>query len=92
MELKIINKELFCRVCGFIYENEPPWGDDNESPSHELCICCCCEFGYEDSNLVSIRNYRNNWIKNGSKWSGINFKPNNWSLEKQLKNIPSKYL
>jgi hypothetical protein len=31
------------------------------------------------------------WIKNGSKWSWPKNKPENWSLEEQMKNVPENF-
>ncbi|MBN6075083.1 hypothetical protein HYE60_07480 [Aggregatibacter actinomycetemcomitans] len=83
------NNEYICRICGLI-QDEPTWEDDN--PSYNLCPCCGVEFGYEDTTLASIRNYRNKWANSGYKWVELNIKPQNWNLDEQLKNIPASYL
>jgi hypothetical protein len=79
-----------CRVCGFELSS-PPWGDDGESPSWEICPCCGTEFGYEDCTQVSSRVRRNRWISFGMKWFNEREKPANWSFEWQEKNIPAEY-
>jgi len=56
-----------CRVCGLRQESKV-WGEDGKSPTFEMCACCGVEFGYEDSNLKSIRRYRENWLAEGHKW------------------------
>jgi hypothetical protein len=79
-----------CRVCGL--QQELPWGENGKDPSWDICDCCGVEFGYEDCQLTVIRNYRETWIQSGAKWRNEKFKSDNWSLEKQLKNIPSQFL
>ncbi len=80
----------YCRVCG-LYHEDPPWGYDNKTASHDICSCCGTEFGYEDCNLKSIRQMRQRWIAEGTHWFEPKRKPENWNLEEQLKNIPLKY-
>ena len=49
------------------------------------------EFGYEDSDLASIRKYRESWIVSGCNWfldTGIK---KEWNFLEQLKNIPDTY-
>jgi rubredoxin len=81
----------YCRVCGYLYD-EPTWDPVTEIPSHNICFCCGVEFGYEDSTIDSIRKYRQEWLNNKAKWFNRKRKPADWSLEKQLENIPSEYL
>ncbi|MCF8374254.1 MAG: hypothetical protein K9H64_21715 [Bacteroidales bacterium] len=79
---------LFCRVCGYEYEDETkPWYDD-EYPSYEICLCCGVHFGISDTDLTQIREYRENWIKAGAVFFQRNSKPHNWNLNKQLELIP----
>jgi hypothetical protein len=80
-----------CRICGLLQE-DPPWGEDDKTPSFEICACCGVEFGYEDINFVSIRNYRARWLEEGAEWFDVKAKPMEWNLEEQLKNIPSEFL
>lgn len=75
----------YCRVCGFEQE-DPPWGQDGNTPSFEICDCCGVEFGYEDRLDKSIQKYRENWINNGAKWHKPGKKPQEWCLNEQLKN------
>ena len=83
--------ELFCRVCGLLYEI-PPWGESGEDPSFGICDCCGTEFGYEDHQLSSIIRKRKEWINNGCKWHRKRVKPPaNWSAVESLKRIPDKY-
>ncbi len=85
------NEELyFCRICGFRYYNLP-WGENNDNPSREICPCCGVEFGYEDSNLLGIQRYRKKWLETGAKWFEPRERPDDWSLEKQLEQIPKQY-
>ena len=82
---------FFCRVCG-LYRPEMPWGEDEETPSFEICPCCGVEFGNEDYAIASIRHYRENWLKKGGKWFNYRLKPDDWNIEIQMKQISSKYL
>ncbi len=81
----------FCRICG-LKQLEPPWGFDNDSPSHDICACCKTEFGYEDSSLKAIKVNRARWLQSGSDWWHPEQKPENWSREEQMKNIPPQFL
>ncbi len=36
-----------CRVCGYDMQY-PIWDDDGLGPTHDICACCGCEFGYDD--------------------------------------------
>lgn len=86
------NKELYtCRVCG-AEQLDAPWGDDEESPTYNICDCCGVEFGYEDATLQSVKQYRAKWLDSGAKWNHKKSKPDNWSSEEQLSHIPEKYL
>ena len=80
----------YCRVCGLLCDTNQ-WGDDGGLPSYDICDCCGVEFGYEDYTLDSIRKYRDNWRKNGAKWFNPKAKPDNWSLQEQMNNIPVEY-
>ncbi|HEU4607158.1 MAG TPA: hypothetical protein VFS31_03550, partial [Chitinophagaceae bacterium] len=60
-------KQHNCRICG-LYFDDAPWGDDNNSPTYEICPCCGVEFGDEDYILESIRKYRQRWINQGYNW------------------------
>lgn len=85
------NEDLFhCRVCG-LRLTDPPWGYDNQTPLFEFCPCCGVEFGYQDSTLKGIREFREQWLKNGGKWDDESERIDNWNLEEQLKQLPEKY-
>jgi len=86
------NNLKICRVCGF--ENETLiWGEDENTPSFDLCPCCGAEFGFDDPNIESVRKYRSFWIiEKELKWTFPEFKPKEWSFLKQLKNISKKWI
>ncbi len=84
-------KNNICKVCG-LFQDELPWGEDGNSPSFEICSCCGVEFGYEDSSIESIKQFRDNWIISGANWFNFKKKPDRWRLEKQLGNVAKKYL
>lgn len=79
-----------CRVCGF-YMMDPPWGEDNQSPTYEMCFCCGVEFGNQDYTVESTFEYRRKWLKNGAEWDDSDKKPHDWNLEKQMWNLPEAY-
>lgn len=84
------NNEYVCRICGFV--NDDITWEDGIYPSYNICPCCGVEFGYEDSDLVSIKNYRDNWLSGGANWfRDIGLKRENWDLLSQLNNIPEVY-
>ena len=82
------HRNRFCRVCGYKLKFSP-WGEDNDTPTYEICPCCGAEFGCDDYNLESIKAYREKWIKAGAKWFNPKMMPDNWNLEKQLHNMKS---
>lgn len=83
------DNEYICRVCGLV-QNDITW-ECGVYPSHNICSCCGVEFGYEDSTINLIHNYRTEWIRNGTKWFNPSLKPQKWSYLKQLENIYDKY-
>jgi hypothetical protein len=85
------DERKICRVCGLYSDDFYPWGEDGNTASFEICFCCGTQFGYEDNNINATRANREKWIKNGAKWFNPKYKPENWSLEDQLKNIPEEY-
>ncbi len=79
-----------CRVCG-LDQWEPPWGNNNSSPSYQICVCCGVQFGLEDETLEQIIEYRKNWLATGATWFNQQQKPDDWDLDEQLQGIPDKY-
>jgi hypothetical protein len=79
-----------CRVCGLL-QPEPPWGKDGRTPSFNICDCCGVEFGYEDCTLGGILNYRNEWLSKGAKWGQPKARPQDWALDKQMRQIPLEF-
>ncbi|KON79178.1 hypothetical protein APS47_01540 [Leptospira kirschneri serovar Mozdok] len=80
-----------CRICGF----DPgyfPWGADGKSPDFTFCPCCGCEFGYQDSSLAGIKNWRKKWEQRGYAWDEPGQRPENWDLEQQLASIANEFL
>ena len=86
------NSELnYCRVCGFREDVDLPWGADGKTASFTICSCCGVQHGYEDDSLDGVRAYREHWISDGCKWFCRPRKPENWSLDEQLANVPDAY-
>ncbi len=81
---------LACRVCGNI-QDDPPWGEDGKNPTYDICDCCGVEFGYGDCNIDAIKSFREKWFEEGATWKYPKEKPINWSLEKQLTQIPQEF-
>lgn len=79
-----------CRVCG-LYRDTPPWGEDGESPTYEICPCCNVEFGYEDYTVESVKKFREKWIQSGAAWLEEESKPLNWNSERQLEDVPERF-
>ncbi|MDS0525033.1 hypothetical protein NNC19_05015 [Clostridium sp. SHJSY1] len=80
-----MNKYI-CPVCGYDELEEAP-RDETGRPSFDICDCCGVKFGYEDCTKKSIKKYRDKWIKEGCNWTSEELKPDEWNIEKQLKNI-----
>ena len=82
-----------CRVCG-LYEPHyaPPWGEDGESPSDDICSCCGIHAGLGLDEVGQIREHRVKWFARGCTWSYPEDKPENWDLAEQLKNIRPDYI
>ena len=88
----MINKinKLSCKVCGNIQE-DPPWGEDGQCPTYDICDCYGTEFGYGDCTLKAIKTSRACWLAKGAQWKCLEEKPKDWCLREQLKNIPEIY-
>ena len=78
--------EYICRDCGSEYKS-PTWDSENGA-SFNICNCCGVEFGIQDSSYKGVIDYRNEWTLNGFQWIYKQFKPIDWNIEEQLKNIP----
>lgn len=83
----MVNDKQVCKVCGLFYPEFYPWGDNGETPSHDICDCCGIEFGYEDNNAQSAKQARQKWLDGGANWSNPEKKPEKWDLQEQLKNV-----
>lgn len=79
-----------CRVCGRDF-GEPVWGEHGDCPTFFICPCCGVEFGYGDFTSEAIKNWRERWIRSGTKWRDEKDKPADWDLEKQLSQIPKQF-
>lgn len=79
-----------CRVCGLFHE-DPPWGEDDKTPTYEICSCCGVEFGYGDTTLENVRALRGGWLSSGCEWLEPSDKPKNWDAEEQIKMIPEHF-
>ena len=84
-----------CRVCGLEYTDYYPWGEDGQSATYDICVCCGCEFGYDDDENASGKGtfaYRQEWFDKGIPLNAPNseYLPTYWTvnhLKSQLSNI-----
>ncbi len=81
-------KKFTCPICGYDSLDEPPYSENNQIPSWDICDCCGMEFG--TCSKVYFDEYRKKWILDGSKWFLEKSKPKNWNLINQLENINLK--
>jgi hypothetical protein len=88
--MKNDDRRCFCKVCG-LDQGFEPWGEDGETPSFDICGCCGVQFGYQDCNVEYVKKFREKWFKNGAEWHCPKERPENWSLEEQMKNIPEEF-
>lgn len=79
---------MHCRVCGLL-QDEPIWGDDGECPTFNICACCGCEFGTEDSSSGGVTRHRASWVATGVAWFDPSRTPADWSRDEQLEHSPS---
>lgn len=84
------DEKFYCRVCGLKFD-EPPWGENDDAPGYDICECCGCEAGLDDTHYRGIQLYRTQWLETGANWFCPKEKPLDWDLFAQLKNIPEKY-
>jgi hypothetical protein len=85
------NETLYrCRVCGWKLP-DPPWGMDGRTPLYEYCPCCGVEFGYQDATPAGARRFREQWLARGAHWAEPDQRPEQWSLDDQLAEIPIEF-
>lgn len=79
--------EYICPICGCRNLARPAYV--NGSPSHEICLCCNFQYGYDDLDRgYTFEQWREKWIKEGMKWNeGDSEPPENWDPKRQLLNI-----
>lgn len=84
------NEKLFCRVCG--YKSKIfPWGLDGKTPLYDYCLCCGVEHGYQDGSPIGARNFRKLWVESGANWADKSAKPEGWTLDEQLEQVPFEF-
>lgn len=76
-------RKHLCRVCGR-YHEEPPWGEDYNTPTFEICDCCGVEFGYEDVTSEAQARFRQNWLTEGARWFDESKRPEKWDFSAQF--------
>ncbi|ALG10680.1 DUF2087 domain-containing protein [Kibdelosporangium phytohabitans] len=83
-----LGEEYTCRVCGFRYDT-PTW--DGGSGSHDICLCCGTQFGYQDTVLDGVWSVRAKWAAEGHQWSSPEFRPPDWEPGTQLAQVPDRW-
>ena len=73
---------IFCPICGFGPFTEPYQSIQELRSSFEICDCCGCEYGNDDTE-----SYFEKWKSDGGIWFDKKQKPKNWVLENQIGNI-----
>lgn len=77
-----------CHICG-LDVGEAPWGECGRDPTFNICPCCGCELGYEDSRASGVILLRQQWLEGGGKWWKPGELPVGWDFQQQVKLIPS---
>lgn len=88
IRVPICTRVTICLVCGYDYIDYFPHGENGDSPSNDICICCGTEFGYQDSSLKAIFTSRAKWIAEGLNWNDLKNQDKKWNPLKQILNIP----
>lgn len=78
-----------CTICGYKGLEMESYGKDY--PSGEVCSCCGFQFGEDDDKGISHDGWRESWIKKDCPFWYIPDCPENWNVEKQLKEIGVVY-
>ena len=71
-----------CPICGYGPFNEPYESVQDLRRSYDICDCCGCEYGNDDTEQ-----HYDAWVTNGCSWFNNKLKPFNWALEHQTNNI-----
>ncbi|HET8688926.1 MAG TPA: hypothetical protein VFM18_20140 [Methanosarcina sp.] len=80
-----------CPVCGYPELSEPPYDQNTNSPSFDICPCCGCEYGYDDATPKARDNFLKKWVSRGSPWFHPELMPPQWNVKKQLQSIGIDY-
>lgn len=68
----------------------PPYSQYFGEPSYDVCDCCGFEFGNDDEPGTAppstFQEYRQEWIAHGGRWLDPSKRPQDWTLERQLRN------
>lgn len=81
--------ETRCRVCGFDEGDER--FDGAASPRYAICSCCGAESGVDDVSVAAVRHHRRGWIMRGAPWFTEAELPGDWTLDRQLTQIPPEW-
>ena len=73
----------YCPNCGLKFA--VPISETDLRQSFNICDCCGCEYGYDDTV-----EFRQKWLENGATWFNPAVKPAAWDLNEQIKqSVPS---
>jgi uncharacterized Zn finger protein (UPF0148 family) len=76
-----------CPVCGYPKLKETPRSRDGGG-SYEICPSCGFQFGVSDDDAgFSYEKWREQWRKDGMKWSSASKPPKDWNPAAQLRHL-----
>lgn len=82
-------KKLYlCLICGYNQLPDPLYRKDGIPDISPICPYCAFQPGYDDEELgLTIKEYRENWLREGATWFDPKKKPKQWDLKQQLTSI-----
>jgi hypothetical protein len=79
----------YCPCCG--YDLSDRLYEENDI-SAKKCPCCGISLATMSTLTIDdLRNYRNIWMKQPSRWYESNYFPDDWKFEDQVVKIPDDY-
>ena len=81
---------MICNICGYIQVAEFHY-DESFDEKNRACPCCGENLDYPQTKKDLIITLRYKWFTYGAPWFEPSYKPSNWNLLSQLKQIPIEY-
>ncbi len=72
----------YCPICGYGPRLEPYKSVEELRGSYDICVCCGCEYGYDDTPATF-----EGWKHSGYKWFSPKAMPPQWNLDEQLTHV-----